>query len=423
MSLIYAVSGFEMNIGVFNELMYGYMLDVSGSSRHPLGQMAYRIVSGHVWYDIQTLIQDQKIGHYMHIPPRVVVFSHIYESVIGVAVDYGAMRWFLDTKIDYLRGNEKDPNGQWTGQDQSSYNTIGVQYALTGPQILYKPLPYGFLAGAVAPLLLWLLHQKFKGPKVHLWNTVIFFSSMAAFRGNISGALTVFFCGFVRNFWLFRYRYKFWNMWAYIASAAPSHSSRFWLPAHRLAHPRHPINFARQTDCTTPCTTLSNSLLPAQSGGLASICTSTVVNNYAACYGCEVQTGDLTQASAQETVDSFVSGCQAAGQAVSSVTISADGSTSGGSGGASGNSTAPIVASSSAEESSPAASGATPAASGSSGSPAAGSGGSSSAAAGAPAASGSSGSPPSAKTGGARRTPACLLGLAGSILIVSVAAW
>lgn len=38
------------------------MIDVKGSSRHPLGQLAYRIISGNVWYDARTVLEDQKIG-------------------------------------------------------------------------------------------------------------------------------------------------------------------------------------------------------------------------------------------------------------------------------------------------------------------------------------------------------------------------
>ncbi|KAJ6509087.1 hypothetical protein DFH09DRAFT_1334297 [Mycena vulgaris] len=34
---------------------------------------------------------------------------------------------------------------------------------------MYKPIPYGFLVGALAPLVIWLLHRKFKRPKFDLW--------------------------------------------------------------------------------------------------------------------------------------------------------------------------------------------------------------------------------------------------------------
>ncbi|KAJ7453251.1 hypothetical protein B0H11DRAFT_1926991 [Mycena galericulata] len=97
-------------------------------------------------------------------------------------------------------------------------------------------------------------------------------------------------------------------------------------------------HFARQTDCTTPCTTLSNALSAAGTSAegstgtaaLASLCTSTIMNDYGACYGCEVQINATPQADAQQVIDDFASGCQADGHPVASVTINADGSTSGG---------------------------------------------------------------------------------------------
>lgn len=81
MSFVYAMSGFSIKVGYFNELLYGCelteacvwllhptdkftcsdMIDVKGSSRHPLGQLAYRIISGNVWYDARTVLEDQKV--------------------------------------------------------------------------------------------------------------------------------------------------------------------------------------------------------------------------------------------------------------------------------------------------------------------------------------------------------------------------
>lgn len=81
MSFVYAISGFSIKVGYFNELIYGCklmwasiplllptdwfistdMIDVKGSSRHPLGQLAYRIISGNVWYDARIVLEDQKV--------------------------------------------------------------------------------------------------------------------------------------------------------------------------------------------------------------------------------------------------------------------------------------------------------------------------------------------------------------------------
>lgn len=141
---IYAISGFGVKVGFFNELIYGalavtpfssglapssaradlivrragYMIDVPGSSRHPLGQLAYRIISGNVWYDARTVLEDQKIGvraavvvvawpglarsraepplpahnllspqHYMHIAPRDVIGIQIFANMLGLPIN------------------------------------------------------------------------------------------------------------------------------------------------------------------------------------------------------------------------------------------------------------------------------------------------------------------------------------------------
>ncbi|KAK8853053.1 hypothetical protein IAR55_003754 [Kwoniella newhampshirensis] len=226
MSLVYAMSGYGIKVGFFNELIYGYMIDVPGSSRHPLGQLAYRIISGNVWYDARTVLEDQKIGHYFHLPPRQVVGMQIVANLLALPINYGVMRWVIDSKFEYVSGQKVDPTGQWTGQDFKSYNTAGIQYALVGPKRLFassvfKPVTYGFVAGAVAPLIIWLLHKKWKKPRFDLWNTTIFFASAATFYGNLStGPFTAIIIGTFWNFYLYRYKHKFWNKWAYISGAA-----------------------------------------------------------------------------------------------------------------------------------------------------------------------------------------------------------
>ncbi|KAL2801979.1 OPT oligopeptide transporter protein-domain-containing protein [Aspergillus granulosus] len=207
-------------------LIYGYMIDAKGSSRHPLGQLAYRIISGNVWYDARIVLEDQKIGHYLHLPPRQVIAIQITANVLALPINYGVMRWVLATKFDYVSGRTKDPLGQWTGQEFQSYNTAGIQYVFIGPKRLFKsdffkPILWGFLAGALAPVLMWVLHKKFPRLRFDLWNTTIFFASAATFYGNLStGPFTTFLVGTFTNFYLYRYRHVFWNKWSYISGAA-----------------------------------------------------------------------------------------------------------------------------------------------------------------------------------------------------------
>ena len=197
-----------------------------GSHRNPIGSSTYGSIAGDVWYRAQYMLQDQKIAHYMHVPQRAVFVSQVWGMLLGIPVNYGAMRWILNTKKDYLNGNIDDPAKIWTGQSLSNYLTVGTQYATIGPGKLFKmkifkPLPYGFLAGAVCPMILFVLHKRFPKARFDLWNTTIFFSGAAIFYGNIStGYFSRLIGGFVVMFWAYRYRYELWNRYNFILAAA-----------------------------------------------------------------------------------------------------------------------------------------------------------------------------------------------------------
>ncbi|KAG0283363.1 hypothetical protein BGZ97_008576, partial [Linnemannia gamsii] len=92
---------------------YGYM----APGTHPVGSLVYRVVAGQCWYRAQSILLDQKIGHYMKISPRITFFSQLWGTIIGVPINYAVIRWVIDTKRAYLNGSQKDPLGQWSGQE------------------------------------------------------------------------------------------------------------------------------------------------------------------------------------------------------------------------------------------------------------------------------------------------------------------
>lgn len=222
---LYALSNFQLAIGTTNELWYGLMVNAISGYKNPVGASVYGSIAGDAWYRAQLNLQDMKIGHYMKVPPKAVFFSQVFGSLIGIPIDYGVIRWVLDTKRDYLLG-QRDPTHQWTGQSLASSLTSGVQYVLIGPaelfkQDIFKIVPYGFLVGAVAPVIMFALHKLFPRGKFHLFNTTIFFSSLTVFYGNVStGYTSSFIGGFCVMFLAFRYKYDLWARWNYILAAA-----------------------------------------------------------------------------------------------------------------------------------------------------------------------------------------------------------
>lgn len=223
---LYALSNFQLPIGTFNELLYGLMVNAVDGHKNPSGASVYSSIAGDAWYRAQLMLQDQKIGHYMHIPPRDTFFAQTFGCFIGIPINYGVVPWVLNTKTAYVSGAETDPTHQWTGQDLASILTTSTQYVLIGPRRLFelpifRPLPYAFLVGAILPPIIYLLHRRFPKAKFHLFNTTIFFSGLSTFYGNVStGYTSSIIGGFIVAFWAYRYIYELWSRYNYILAAA-----------------------------------------------------------------------------------------------------------------------------------------------------------------------------------------------------------
>ena len=129
---LYAISNFQVQLGTTNELLYGAMVQASNGNRNPTGASIYGAIAGDAWYRAQYMLQDQRIGHYTHTPQRAIFFSQIFGIVLGVPINYAALRWILDTKFDYLTGNLEDPAHIWTGQryaDSTEYIFLSLTNA------------------------------------------------------------------------------------------------------------------------------------------------------------------------------------------------------------------------------------------------------------------------------------------------------
>ncbi|KAG9669149.1 OPT superfamily oligopeptide transporter, partial [Aureobasidium melanogenum] len=225
---LYAVSNYQLPVGTLNELIYGLCVNAISGHKNPTGATIYSSIAGDAWYRAQYMLQDAKIGFYNKVPPKATFFSQVFGCTIGVPINYGVVKWVLSSKRDILLGIEKDPTHQWTAQHLSSSLSTSVEYVLIGPtkmfqQSSFKPLPYGFIVGAFAPILMFALHKFFPNSKLkfRLWNTTIFFSCVSNFYGNVStGYTSAFIGGFIVMFWAFRYRNKLWTRYNYLMGAA-----------------------------------------------------------------------------------------------------------------------------------------------------------------------------------------------------------
>ncbi|KAF9285516.1 hypothetical protein BGZ68_003795 [Mortierella alpina] len=167
--VVTAVTNQQPGLNIVTEYVIGYILP-----GHAIANVTFKTYGYIVNVQALTFTADLKLGHYMKIPPQIM-------GAIGPARVFGS----------------KDG-------------------------AIYSPVTWGFLIGAVLPLLFWILSRRF--PKVE-WLKLVHWPVLLAATSNMPPALPYFYSnglliGFVFAFLLRRYRYGWWSRYNYLTSAA-----------------------------------------------------------------------------------------------------------------------------------------------------------------------------------------------------------
>lgn len=162
----------------------------------------------------------------MHIPPRSLFFSQIFAELIGIPINYAVLRWVIRDKGDYVIGKKQDPFGEWTDLYLFGYNNDAIQYVVIGTKRffnipMYRCFPYGYLAGALAAAVLFVLHRYFPKARFDLWNVTVFSTVMSIFLGYMStGNTSRFIVAYMTMYFYFRRRFRLWSRYNYLVAAA-----------------------------------------------------------------------------------------------------------------------------------------------------------------------------------------------------------
>ena len=121
------------------------------------------------------LSTDLKLGLYMKIAPKHLFIAQIYGTALGSVVNYSLIRHVIDSKRSFLDGTVID---QWSGRKPEIFFSASVIYGLIGPERFfagpYRLLYWGFLVGAILPLIPWYLHKRRRrtDPNSSFWSYV-----------------------------------------------------------------------------------------------------------------------------------------------------------------------------------------------------------------------------------------------------------
>lgn len=170
------------------------------------------------------MLKDLKLGTYMHLAPSSVVMAQLIGTLTGGVVHILVMMSVVSSQRDVLL--LPHGNGIFSGVRLSLMASQATAWGLFSraifyPTKIYAFLPYALIIGFVVPLPFLVFNRVFPGNVLAKVNVSLFIASLAhvAFGAN-SGRFTAMLVGFISQFYVRKYHFKWYKKYNYILCAA-----------------------------------------------------------------------------------------------------------------------------------------------------------------------------------------------------------
>ena len=222
--MIQAISNKQIGLNVLMEFIYGFI-----QPGNPLGNAAFKTFGYMTVSQCLSLVSDMKLGHYMKIPPRSLFLAQIYGTLIGVVVNYGVLDALIQTNADVWYGAHNGPisDAQWKSTSPRIFYTASLMWGAIGSMrefgvgLLYNPLLWFFLGGALIPIPFYLLYRQFPNAGFQYVHWPIIFESVGSTAdGTANALLPATIITLVFQYGLRVYRRQWYDLYNYTTSAA-----------------------------------------------------------------------------------------------------------------------------------------------------------------------------------------------------------
>jgi OPT family small oligopeptide transporter len=190
----------------------------------PVANMYFTLYGWQTYTLTLNLMRDLKIGQYTKLPPRVTFTVQMIGGIIGGLLNFVIMKSVLAANRAILL--DVQGSNTWSGQQVQSYNTDAIAWGALGKPLYAPGTRYGFvpwmlIAGLGFPIPFWLLHRYY--PKFG-WNfvyTPILVAELGFLSVGInSSVFTSFVLAIVSQYYLRKYRPKWFRKYNFLLSAA-----------------------------------------------------------------------------------------------------------------------------------------------------------------------------------------------------------
>jgi OPT family small oligopeptide transporter len=216
--IIQAITNQQVGLNVITELIIGYALP-----GRPIAMMMFKTWGYITMTQALQFTSDFKLGHYMKIPHRPMFFCQVVATMLAGTVQLAVQAWLFSNVEGLCSPEQKDG---FICPSTTVFGTASIIWGVIGPKRLFSQgeLYYGlvffFLAGAILPLVQWVLHKKLHFGFLKYLNFPLIFTG----TGNMPPATPlnyvpwVLVC-FVFNYVIRRRHFGWWSKYNYVLSA------------------------------------------------------------------------------------------------------------------------------------------------------------------------------------------------------------
>ncbi|KAK0586235.1 hypothetical protein LWI29_003267 [Acer saccharum] len=219
--IITAITNQTPGLNIITEYIIGYIYP-----GYPVANMCFKVYGYISMTQAITFLQDFKLGHYMKIPPRTMFMAQVVGTVIACFVYLGTAWWLMETIPNIC--DTTASNSVWTCPSDTVFYDASVIWGLIGPRRIfgdlgtYEAVNWFFLAGAIAPILVWLAAKAFPNQE---WIRLINMPVLIGATGMMPPATAVNYTtwiimGFLSGFVVYRYRPDLWQRYNYVLSGS-----------------------------------------------------------------------------------------------------------------------------------------------------------------------------------------------------------
>ncbi|KAJ7643182.1 peptide transporter MTD1 [Mycena rosella] len=216
---VYAITGYVTNMSSLVQILGASLMPGS-----PQVNMYFTLYGFSTVEQALALVQDLKRQQYMKIPPRVTFTIQASGAIVGGLLNYVIMKVIISTHREVLL--DVQGSNVWSGLEIQAFNAEAVSWGALG-NILYAPsgryaiVPFSILIGLAVPLPFWLAHRFFPTLGANRVITPIICSALGWCSGRInSSTFTLFLLGIFSQYYLRRYRPRWFRKYNYLLSAA-----------------------------------------------------------------------------------------------------------------------------------------------------------------------------------------------------------